>query len=136
MDNQWGPPVWYMEHCSMLYGSLDGRGVWGRMDTCMCTVESLYYSPEIIMTLLISNTPIQNKVSKKGSRIFEGASLQKWFKIKESTCNAGDPGSILGQEGPLEKGMTTHSSILAQRIPWSEGPGGLQSTESQREGPD
>ena len=79
--------------------------------------------------------PNTNKVSKKGSRIFEGASLQKWFKIKESTCNAGDPGSILGQEGPLEKGMTTHSSILAQRIPWSEGPGGLQSTESQREGP-
>ena len=51
--------------------------------------------------------PNTNKVSKKGSRIFEGASLQKWFKIKESTCNAGDPGSILGQEGPLEKGMTT-----------------------------
>ena len=32
-----------------------------------------------------------------------------------------------GQEDPLEKGMATHSSILAQRIPWSEEPGGLQS---------
>ena len=40
----------------------------------------------------------------------------------------------LGQEDPLEKGMATHSSILAWRIPWTEEPGGLQSTESQRVG--
>ena len=33
----------------------------------------------------------------------------------------------LGQEDPLEKGMVTHSSILAWRIPWTEEPGGLQS---------
>ena len=32
----------------------------------------------------------------------------------------------------LEKGMATHSSILAQRIPWTEEPGGLQSMGSQR----
>ena len=32
----------------------------------------------------------------------------------------------LGQEGPLEKGMGTHPSILAWRIPWTEKPGGLQ----------
>ena len=38
----------------------------------------------------------------------------------------------LDQEDPLEKGMTTHSSILAQRIPWTEEPGGLQSMASQR----
>ena len=41
----------------------------------------------------------------------------------ESTCNAGDTGdvgSILGQEDPLEKGMATHSNILAWRIPWTE----------------
>ena len=33
----------------------------------------------------------------------------------------------LGQENPLEKGMATHSSILAWRIPWTEEPGQLQS---------
>ena len=33
----------------------------------------------------------------------------------------------LGQEDPLEKGMATHSRILAWRIPWTEEPGGLQS---------
>ena len=32
-----------------------------------------------------------------------------------------------GQEDSLEKGMATHSSTLAWRIPWTEGPGGLQS---------
>ena len=32
----------------------------------------------------------------------------------------------LGQENPLEEGMATHSSILAWRIPWTEGLGGLQ----------
>ena len=45
---------------------------------------------------------------------------------KESTCNVGDPDFILGQKDPLEKGMATHSSILAWRIPWTEEPGGLQ----------
>ena len=38
----------------------------------------------------------------------------------------------LGWEDPLEKGMATHSSILAWRIPWTEEPGRLQSMESQR----
>ena len=38
----------------------------------------------------------------------------------------------LGQEDPLEKGMATHSSILAWRIPWTEEPGGLQFMASQR----
>ena len=42
----------------------------------------------------------------------------------------------LSQEDPLEKGMATHSSILAWRLPWREGPGGLQSIGSQRVGHD
>ena len=42
----------------------------------------------------------------------------------------------LGREDPLEKGMATHSSILAWEIPWTEEPGGLQSMGSQRVGHD
>ena len=38
----------------------------------------------------------------------------------------------LGWEDPLEKGMATHSSILAWRIPWTKKPGELQSMVSQR----
>ena len=44
---------------------------------------------------------------------------------KESACHAGDLDLIPGQEDPLEKGMATHSSILAWRIPWTEEPGGV-----------
>ena len=40
----------------------------------------------------------------------------------------------LGWEDPLEEGMATHSSIVAWRIPWTEEPGRLQSTGSQRVG--
>ena len=42
----------------------------------------------------------------------------------------------LAQEDPLEEGMTTHSSILAWRIPWTEEPGGLQSMGSKTVGHD
>ena len=42
----------------------------------------------------------------------------------------------LSLEEPLEEGMTTHSSVLAWRIPWTEEPGGLQSIGSQRDGHD
>ena len=38
----------------------------------------------------------------------------------------------LGEEYPLEKEMTTHCSILAWEIPWTEEPGELQSTGSQK----
>ena len=52
--------------------------------------------------------------------------------VKNPPANAGD----MGQEGPLEKEMTTHSCILAWKIPCTEEPGGLQSTGSQRVGHD
>ena len=41
---------------------------------------------------------------------------------KEFTCNAGDLGSVLGQEDPLEKGIADHSRVLAWRIQWPEEP--------------
>ena len=43
---------------------------------------------------------------------------------KESVCNAEELVQSMGWEDPLEKGMATHSSILAWRILWTEGPGG------------
>ena len=48
---------------------------------------------------------------------------------KESAYNAGDPGSILGWEDPLEKGMATY--LLPGESPWEEEPGGLQSMRLQ-----
>ena len=59
-----------MELCSMLCGSLGERGVWGRMDTCICMTESLGCSSENITTLLISYTPKQNKKFKGKKKSF------------------------------------------------------------------
>ena len=53
--------------------------------------------------------------------------------VKNPPASAGDirdAGSILGQEDALEEGVTTHSSFIAQRIPWTEEPGRLQSMGS------
>ena len=51
---------------------------------------------------------------------------------KESTYGTGDAGLIPGSGRSPEKGMATHCSILAQRIPWTEEVGALQSMGSQR----
>ena len=53
---------------------------------------------------------------------------------KEPACNAGGSTRVwsLGWEDPLEKGMASHSRILAWRIPWIEEPGELQSVGLQR----
>ena len=51
---------------------------------------------------------------------------------KQSACNAGDLGSVLGWEDTLEEGVAIHSSIVAQEVSWTEEPGGLQSIGSQR----
>ena len=59
--------------------------------------------------------------------------------IKNLPANAldvRDASSIPGLGRSLEEGMATHSSILAWRTPWTEEPGGLQSTGSQRVGHD
>ena len=52
-----------------------------------------------------------------------------WLRI---ACSTGDLAWIHGQKDPLEKGMATHSCILAWKILWKEEPDGLQSMGSQR----
>ena len=63
--------------------------------------------------------------------------LPRWaLVIKNPPASAGDirdAGWIPGWEDPLEEGMATHTSILAWRIPWTEGPGRLQSRRSQKD---
>ena len=55
MDNQQGPTEQHRERFSVLCGSLDGRGVWRRMDTCICVAESLCHPPE---TITIGYVPV------------------------------------------------------------------------------
>ena len=53
-------------------------------------------------------------------------------KVKNLPVRQETQDQSLGQRDPLEKGMATHSSILAWRIPWTEEPDGLQSTGSRK----
>ena len=52
-DNQQGPTVQHRALCSVLCGGLDGRGVWGRTERCVCMGEPLCCASEMITTLLI-----------------------------------------------------------------------------------
>ena len=61
MDNQQGPTVEHRGLCSMFVAAWMEGEFWGRMGTCICIAESLYYSPELSHGLLISYSPIQNK---------------------------------------------------------------------------
>ena len=56
--------------------------------------------------------------------------------VKNTAAKQETQVQFLGQEDPLGKGMASHSSILAWRIPWTEEPGRLQSTGSHRAGHD
>ena len=78
MDSQQGRTVEHRELCPVLYGSLDGRGVWGRMDTCIHMDESLCYSPETLITLLVGRqwqpTPVLLPGKSHGQRSLVGCS--------------------------------------------------------------
>ena len=76
-------------------------------------------------------TCIDNK-----DRALPSRRLPWWLSSKESDALCETWVQPLGQEDPLEKDTAIHSSILAQRIPWTEEPGGLQSVGSQRVGDD
>ena len=69
--------------------------------------------------LLVVIVDIGVSILDRGSDSKESAIQETWVQS-------------LGQEDPLEKGMSTHSSILAWRIPWTKEPGRLQSIVSQR----
>ena len=102
MDNQ--PTRTYcitQELCSILCGSLDGRGVWGRMDTCICTAEFLLDHLKLSQHwLLISSTSIQNKKPNKKKHWFLdsiGLSHPKVLLPWVLLC-ASEPGSKMGRE--------------------------------------
>ena len=83
---------------------------------------------------------IVHRVAKSWTRLKRLSTCRAWgfpSDGKESACNAGDPGLIPGSgRFPLEKGMATHSSIFAWRIPLTEDTGGPQSLGSQKVGHD
>ena len=77
--------------------------------------------------LLTSACPLSCVLIKKGTGDFLAAQTVKDPPAMQETWV-----QSLRWEDPLEKGVAKHSSILAQRIPWTEEPGGLQSMGLQR----
>ena len=99
-----------------------------RMHTCLFSLSHSYRFLFLWRTLTDSWTAFCTAVlSYPDTRGLPGGSDNK-----ESACNAVDAASIPGSGKFMEKGMATHPSTLAWRIPWTEEPGGLQSTRSQR----
>ena len=67
--------------------------------------------------------------SPSHTKLWNETEVALW--VRNPPANAGDAGSILGSGHPLEEEVTTHSSILAWKIPCMKKPGRLQSTGSQ-----
>ena len=88
------------------------------------------------VSLFCTATWMRNKDVQCSPLRFGGLSVIEDGSVgKASPFSVGDTGNwvqSMGQEDPMEKGMATHSSVPAWRIPWTEEPGGLQSTGLQR----
>ena len=102
-------------------GSLAGYSPWHGKELYtterLSTAHRVVYKPDI--TSLVCSLGFSGGSAVKNSPAIQETRVQS-----------------LGWEDPLEEGMTTHSSIPAWSIPWTEKPGRLQSTGSQRVGPD
>ena len=106
---KWQPTPVLLPGESQGWGSLVGCHLWGRTES------------DTLKRLSSSSS------SSSGSAVKNLFAMQEIQKTQVQS---------LGQEAPLEEEIATHTSILAKKIPWIEGPGGLQSTGSQRVGHD
>ena len=84
--------------------------------------------PQIESFLFLFSSGVNSKTDL--SKGFPGGSVVKILPAVQETQEM-QVGKILGWEDRLEEGTTTHSSILAWKIPWTEEPGGLQSSGAQ-----
>ena len=111
-------------------------------------IRSLFVSQKVavehkFLVFLTSEDLAAAKLGDKSMRFKKN--VKRWqlswgslvaHRLKRLTATRETWVRALGWEDPLEKEMATHSSTLAWRIPWTEEPGGLQSTGPQRVGHD
>ena len=91
----------------MLCGSLDGRGIWGRMDTCICMAESLRYSPKTMISVQFSRSVVSPSLQPHG--------LQQ----ARPPCPSPTPGAY-SNSCPLNQWC--HPTISSSVIPFSSCP--------------
>ena len=111
-----------------------------------CFVASHRSAPGIATCVLQKKQARKYKRLSKVKLSLSITSSKKWHAISRGQSVAKNPPAMqemqkanvwsLGQEDPLEEGMTTHSSIPARRIPWTEELGGLRSIGSRKVGHD
>ena len=87
-----------------------------------------------VTSKVLRNTMSQNLITRTTTKTSCTVHSDHLSDKHEWKCNEKSYVRSLGWEDPLEKGMATHSSIPSWRMPWTEGPGGLQSMGSQRVG--
>ena len=113
-----------MELCSMLCGSPNGRGVWGRMDTCICMAEFTTHLKLSQRCLLVSYTSLQNKKFKKAKKKKETTNPKGFSSApscKECRRHKIRFNPWVGKI-PWRRAWQP-PSILSWRIPWTAEPG-------------
>ena len=98
------------------------------------------YGRKLVMNREAWHAAAVHGVAKSRTRLSNWTELNSWttwtFLVAQMVKNLPTMQETrvwsLGWEDTLEKGMATHSSILAWRTPWTEEPGGLQSMRSQK----
>ena len=98
---------------------------WGRIDTCICTVESLQCSSETITTLLIGYTPMHNRTYLVIPIGKNPSTMQETLHCRFDSWVGKIPRGRKQQPAPV---------FLPGEIPWTEQPSGLQSIGLQRVG--
>ena len=93
----------------------------------------------MLSSKIIQITNVREDVGERGLLHTIAEGLPTWLSGTEPACQSMQEMQetwvrYVGQEDPLEKGMATHSSILAWKITWTEEPGRLQFKGSQRVG--
>ena len=115
------PELWEMNYSHSVYNILWYQPEWAMTDIKKLIVIRIKPITHITFHLFLY-------ISLKSMRLMIFIWDIWWISlVKNLPANAGDMVQSLGWEDPLEKKMTTHSSILAWEIPWTEEPRGLQS---------